>query len=282
MDTIGKPRPTHDEFGYYARWHVTHRLMMPQAREVVASPPVAPLAVKAPPSKVEPESESTPVKPLSRGWVAAILCALVFLYFVPPWDMRAFVTFASYRVDDAISAMRRATSSSTAVAARPAPGKPVASPAASAARRAPLPNSNALLAMPIGERTRDYFVKLMDENIDNCAPGHTEQERQMMTYLANAAIKKRLPPPPLADDLNKFHQKRLSDELQSLLARASWSANERQTGFGTIKTWIRRNYPADPVIDQTVRRLYASGCPRGFVAEAAYVAPSYADVRTIR
>jgi type IV secretory pathway TraG/TraD family ATPase VirD4 len=282
MDTIGKPRPPDNEFDYYAYWHFQHRLMIPEKREVAAPEPVTTVDTPPLPAKEQPKREPTEAKPLSRVRVVGIFCILVFLYFVPPWSFGDFVTYLGYRIEDAKGALRLGPSPPTSFAARSAPAQSAANPAASSVRRAPLPNSAALDAMPIGEKTRDYFVTLMDENIDRCAPGHSEQERQMMAYLTNAAIRKRVPPPKLAEEVTKLHQKGLSNDLQNLLAKASWSANDRLTAFGTIKNWIRRNYPSDPVIDQTVRRLYSNGCPRGAVAEAAYIAPSYADIRAMR
>jgi hypothetical protein len=280
MDTIGKRSKSDEEFGYYAYWHADHRLMAPRRAEV-RSQPTAPVAVKAHPTTIDSEIQRVPPrKPLSWGWTAAILMLLAILYVIPPWDMPAFLGFAFDRAVTTISDM--VTTRPSASAARPAPAQQAAGATASIVRRPPLPNSNALMAMPIAEKTRDYFVTLMDENIDRCAPAHSEQERQMMTYLTKAAIQKRIPPPPQAQSVTDSHQELLSRDLQRLLSNANWSANDRLTAFGTIKNWIRRNYPSDPMIDQTVRRLYANGCPRGVVAEAAYVAPSYADVRTIR
>ena len=278
LDTIGKPRPSDDEFDYYAFWHLHHRLMIPEKREVAPPPPVTPRVVEAKPSTAQSDAEPKQAKPLSRAWMAGILCALVFLYFVPPWDFHSFLTFMGYRIEDAVRAIRPSPSPSAARLASAPHIAPTGT--AGATSRAPIPNAQAVSAMPAGEKTRDYLVNLITENMDRCALGHGESELVLMRYLVGKAIEKRgYVPPNAAAGAQKEY---LALTLQRMLARPTWSLADNHTALGSIKTWIRRNNPSDPLLFQVLQRLYPPGrCPFGTVAESAYSPPSYTSVKPL-
>jgi type IV secretion system protein VirD4 len=149
--------------------------------------------------------------------------------------------------------------------------------------RPPVPNEAAMASIGRGIATRDYLLKLMGENMNRCAPGHGQEEEQLMNYLFTSLLHKRIDrsarEPAFPDSVNHA---RLFDEY---LRKPTWTRSEREKVLELITVIFHENF----VIPDTVKgtetafaRFYQGGrCPFDTVSESDYLPPVYADAQAM-
>jgi type IV secretion system protein VirD4 len=270
LGTTGRKPKNDAERLYFTEWRARSPLLQPEARPAR----VAPLP---PPISIEPQPLDYRIK-LALGFAAILLLFFVFrpsIFFRPSPPQEPVIAVAPPEPVIAVAPPAPVT----------APALPSPSPQPAPVRtRAPVPNISAIDDMARGAGTRDYLLTFVQVNINLCAPGQGEKERQLIGYLFFRARDKsdfnRSSDPSRAKLLAQYRA------LFEMYARKpNWSRSDREEILELMLRSTHDNFAtgtAGEAIDAAINRFYqGGGCPFDTVAENEYLPPVYADAKSL-